>query len=110
MSLLDALLDELAADPAALARLRELVAPPATDPSTDLLGTADTARELGYRSTRTVLRRIRDGSLKAKRERPMEISRDEIDRYKAGLGGGADAPKSRRPRRRPARDYGFLRE
>jgi excisionase family DNA binding protein len=105
-----ALLDELAGDPAALERLRELVAPPAPDPSPRLLTVNDAAKILGC-SIKTVYRRIDAGEIKAVRDGGRwKIPRDELDRYVARL----ERPGARRPSKRRAtarrRDYAFLSE
>jgi excisionase family DNA binding protein len=103
-----ALLDELAGDRVALERLRELVAPPAPDPSPALLTVNDAAKRLGCHP-KTIRRRIDAGLLPAVREQGRVMIRtDDLDRYIAHLGRtGAPAPLRRRASRE--RDYDFLR-
>jgi excisionase family DNA binding protein len=104
-----ALLDELAGDPAALERLRELVAPPASDPVRGLMTVKDAAKLLGCHP-KTVRRRIEAGVLPAVREQDRVVIRaDDLDNYITRLGHtGAHSPQ-RRTRRVRKRDYDFLR-
>lgn len=104
------LLAELAGDPATLARLRELVAPPASkvERGPELLTVNAAAQMLGC-SAKTVRRRIADRSLPAVVEHGRVMLRaDELHAYIEGLERLGARPARRRPRRAP--DFGFLRE
>lgn len=102
-------LDEIAADPVALARLRELIAVPTPDPE-PFITVNQAAQRLGCHP-KTIRRRIDSGVLSAVHEQGrVLLSADEVDSYIENLGRAGAAPPTRR-RRRPARDLGldFLR-
>ncbi len=106
-----ALLDELAGDPVALDRLRELVAVPAPEPVQSLITVGQAAQRLSCHP-KTIRRRIDAGVFSAVHEQGRVLLRaEEIDSYIENLGCAGSSPPSRR-RRRPARDLGvgFLRE
>lgn len=117
------LLDDLAGDPAALERLRELAERPAPTTTLDatidrcavvrvpaLLTVSATARLLGV-SAKTVRRRIAAGELPAVVEHGRTMVRgDELRAYVEGLDRAGAPRPSRRRRATPRRDYGFLRE
>ena len=106
-----ALLDELASDPAALTRLRKLVAVPAREPDPPLMTVNQAARLLGCHP-KTIRRRIEAGVLSAVHEQGRVLLRaEELHGYIENLGRAGSSPPARR-RRRPARDLGldFLRE
>lgn len=100
---LDRLADALAARVAARITPRERASAPG------LISVPAAAQMLGC-SPRTVRRRIEDGSLPAVVEHGRTVLRtDELRAYVDGL-ERTGAPKPRRRRRPPARDYSFLRE
>lgn len=107
-----ALLDELAADPVALDRLRELVAvrdekPPPPVPA--LVTVAGAAKMLGV-SARTVRRRIDDGTLPAVVEHGRTMVRaDELRAYVGNLDRPGDGPTRRRRTRSARGRFDFLR-
>jgi excisionase family DNA binding protein len=106
-----ALLDELAGDPVALERLRELIGPPPSDPSPELMTVNEVAKALGRHPT-TVRRRITDGAIPAIREGERVVVRaDDLRAYVERLQRIAGKSPAR-PRRQGAPDLGlgFLHE
>jgi excisionase family DNA binding protein len=102
--LLDLVLEELAADPEALKRLRTLVAEPsrACEPSAPAFTVATLAAELG-RTERSIRAAIARGELQAvKRGRGYVISADAVADYARAPIPRLQAPvRSRTTRRRP---------
>ncbi len=96
LSLARALLDEIAADPAARERLRELVGDSRPDPFTNTTAAftvATLAGELG-RSERSIRAAIARGELEAvKRGRGWLVTSDAVERW-----ASASAPRGQRPR------------
>ena len=107
-----ALLDEIANDPVALQRLRELVSSktkPRDDESGDLLTVGSTAKRLDC-SPRTVRRRIADGSLPAVIEHSRLMVRgDDLRDYIEALDRRGGSVQRRRARPSTGR-FDFLRE
>lgn len=108
-----ALLDEIAADPAAIERLADLLVervaarlPARQESGPALMTLVAAAKQLGCHP-KTIRRRIDDGSLPAVVDhgRPM-IRADDLRAYVERLDREAGAPARRRAR--PRRDYGFL--